>query len=108
MRRSAPKSRFTPSDPGEAFCLRHALGLGYRKTTTISPKSRSTNMITYLVTQLDRMNEDQQKLVERMAKIPEPSWHKKEREWLSLLYLWLHMDSGSVAKRKFPSKANSH
>lgn len=51
------------------------------------------------------MNEDQKKLVERTAKMHEDDWLKIERERLATLYMWLHMKPGSVAERKFASKA---
>jgi len=62
-------------------------------------------MIAYLLTQLDIMNEDQKNLVERTAKMHEDEWLRIERERLATLYMWLHMKPGSVAERKFASKA---
>ncbi|GAC1042298.1 hypothetical protein thsrh120_23020 [Rhizobium sp. No.120] len=58
-------------------------------------------MIEYLKTQTSRMNDDQRNLVARCARIPEDKWIKIERERLTTLYMWLHMASGSVAKRRF-------
>lgn len=48
-------------------------------------------MIEYLKTQMDRMNEQQQQLVERCAAMHEDQWIKIERERLTTLYMWLHM-----------------
>jgi len=60
--------------------------------------------IPYLKTQLDRMNHDQRSLVERVLSLPDGSQPTKmEEERLTQLYLWLHMDTGSVAHRRFTS-----
>lgn len=61
-------------------------------------------MIEYLVEQTERMNEEQKLFVSRMSKLHEDEWQKVEKERLSLLYLWLHMDDGSVSKRKWRKK----
>lgn len=62
-----------------------------------------TEMRDYLKTQTHRMNEDQIDLVERVLQLPsEADAQPRERDRLVLLYMWCHMDSGSVAKRKFP------
>jgi len=61
-------------------------------------------MLEYLKTQLHRMNADHRALVDRVAKLPagsEPT--RMEEERLSQLYLWLHMESGSVKHRRFTS-----
>lgn len=62
-------------------------------------------MITYLQSQIHRMNDQQKNLVERLIGLHEDQWQKKERERLSVLYLWLHMYPGSVANRKFSSRS---
>jgi len=58
-------------------------------------------MIEYLMTQLDRMSEEQRGLVERCATREEGSWLKIERQRIGTLYMWLHMREGSVAYRRF-------
>lgn len=60
-------------------------------------------MVEYLKGELHRMNEDQKKLVLRVLKLPsEAEAQPRERDWLVMLYMWCHMDSGSVSHRKFP------
>ncbi len=58
-------------------------------------------MISYLETQKHRMNQKQKELVERLEKIPEADWIKEEKERATKLYMWLHMESGTVAHRTF-------
>lgn len=60
--------------------------------------------IQYLKTQAHRMNADQRALVSRVGAMPPGSnLLKTEEERLSQLYLWLHMESGSVSHRRFSS-----
>ena len=59
-------------------------------------------MLEYLRSQKHRMNAEQQALVERVSSLPAgASMQKLEEE----LYLWLHMESGSVADRFWRSSA---
>lgn len=60
-------------------------------------------MTEYLMTQKHRMNDDQKNLVNRVAKMEnDADAQPRERDMLVTLYMWCHMDSGSVAHRKFP------
>jgi len=61
-------------------------------------------VISYLTGQKHRMNRKQIELVERLEKITETNWIKEERERATKLYLWLHMETGSVAHRTFERK----
>lgn len=61
-----------------------------------------SEMREYLKTQTHRMNSEQIELVQRILALPsEAGAQPRERDRLVDLYMWCHMDSGSVAKRKF-------
>lgn len=61
-----------------------------------------TEMREYLKTQVHRMNVEQIDLLERILELPsESDAQPRERDRLVTLYMWCHMDSGSVEGRKF-------
>lgn len=58
--------------------------------------------IPYLKTQFHRMNAEQRSFVDRVSSLPEgyaPT--KAEEERIVQIYLWLHIDDGSIAHRRF-------
>lgn len=55
--------------------------------------------IPYLTSQIHRMNDDQIDLVSRVALAARAT--KLEETRLAQLYMWLHMQDGSIAHRRF-------
>jgi len=59
-------------------------------------------VLEYLKTQFPRMNENQIGLIERVANLPEGQEPLiVERDRLALIYMWCHMQEGSIRHRKF-------
>lgn len=61
-------------------------------------------MLEYLVSQTQRMNHEQSSIVHRCARMPEEKILPFEKDRLTTIYMWLHMASGSIAKRRFARK----
>lgn len=64
-------------------------------------------MVPYLQSQLNRMNNTQIELINRLASIDENDWQKEERDRATKLYMWLHMEPGSVSHRSFAPRRQS-
>lgn len=64
----------------------------------------SLQSLPYLLTQTDRMNSDQVKIVKTLQTVCEKglSPTKTDEERAVQLYMWLHMDVGSISHRYFP------
>lgn len=67
-------------------------------------------MTEYLQSQKHRMNDDQKNLVNRISKMEKDGIETLPAEWDALvkIYMWCHMDSGSIAHRKFPKPGTPH
>jgi hypothetical protein len=57
---------------------------------------------SFLKTNLARLNVRHRELVERCALLPGDKLQKSEINWLTSIYIWLNMYSGSVEDRKLP------
>ncbi len=63
--------------------------------------------LDYIKTQAHRMNDDQIGFVMLMDELPAGSAPTKtDSERIAQLYLWLHMDKGSIEHRRFSSSVS--